>query len=81
MAAGRKQDMKAIWDVVYIWEVSAQEENGHDREFLNFYKAEVGKQKGWEGTRLRAGLLQIIEMSTEEWLEEARPIFSEFLLQ
>ena len=34
MAAGRKQDMKAIWDIVYLWEVYAREENGHDRECL-----------------------------------------------
>ena len=71
MAAGRKKDMKDIWDIASWWGVLSDDLGG---------VTELDKDDGgqWEdlssssGIRLRAGLSQVIEMTEEEWQEYRR---------
>ena len=72
MTAGKKEDMKAIWDVIQDWEVKSDE--GSVSYKMSFSNVEGRTDRGWEDWEgvygLRKGLGSIIQMSHEEWLEE-----------
>ena len=64
MAAGRKEDMKAIWESISTWVVISKE------GYLDFEK--LRNQSGWEGSESlrrgqRPGLEAVIKMGEEEW--------------
>ena len=64
MAAGRKEDMKAIWESISTWVVISKE------GYLDFEK--LRNQSGWEGPEnsrrgQRPGLEAVIKMGEEEW--------------
>ena len=64
MAAGRKEDMKAIWESISTWVVISEE------GYLDFEK--LRNQSGWEGPEnsrrgQRPGLEAVIKMGEEEW--------------
>ena len=68
MAAGRKEDMKAIWKVTSNWMVTFRD------AVVIFDKGDVGERDGWEGfhdgNSVKAGLDNIIDMTDEEWDHE-----------
>ena len=69
MAAGRREDLRAIWDAIPFWMVMV-EADPIDFE-LRFYKDEDGEKGGWEGVEGgRRGLNAVIDMSEEEFLVE-----------
>ena len=67
MAAGRSQDLKAIWEKVSSWSV-------YDWQGSNLYFTK--EEDGWEEVEgqggLRKGLKDVIHMTEDEWLAEAR---------
>ena len=74
MVAGKREDMKAIWDAVQNWEVRCDEGSTSYKMFFNNVKGQ--RHSGWEdwegvfGTK--KGLGSIVNMSQEEWLETNR---------
>ena len=66
MHVGRRQDLRAIWGNISMWEVYS------DVWSLGFDKNEVGEKDGWEGgfDGGRRGLKDFIDMSEDEWLQE-----------
>ena len=71
MTAGRKEDLKAIWENVFAWKVdnSKLPFDDEDDRFLEFSK--ILEEGGWEGVDgQRRGLEAVIDMTEEEWLEE-----------
>ena len=71
MGAGRKEDIKDIWDIASWWGVLSD-----DLGWVTEFDKDDGGR--WEdlssssGIRLRAGLSQVIEMTEEEWQEYRR---------
>ena len=74
MTAGKREDMKAIWDVIQDWEVKSDEGSvSYKMSFLNVDGRTDSGWEDWEGVYgPRKGLGSIIQMSHEEWLEEVR---------
>ena len=69
MAAGRREDLRAIWDAISVWTVEA--ESDRIDSVLRFTKDEDGEKGGWEGVEGgRTGLNAVIDMSEEEFLVE-----------
>ena len=74
MAAGKREDMKAIWEAIQNWEVRSDE--GSTSYKMCFSNVKGQRHNGWEdwegvfGTR--KGLGSVINMSQEEWLETNR---------
>ena len=66
--AGRREDLKAIWDNVSSWDV------GHNNEYVLEFISEYiggGGWEDWEGEEgHRRGLRTVIDLPEEEWLEE-----------
>ena len=68
MIAGRREDLKAIWNIVPYWVVRSESESpplGFPR--FRFDGAE------WVGWAKWERLQTVIDMTDEEWLEELRP--------
>ena len=66
MTAGRREDLRAIWDNVSGWHVKFDDQSG-----LVFNKNLVGEQGGWEGVEGgRRGLSHVMDMSDTQMLEE-----------
>ena len=72
MTAGKKEDMKAIWDLIRVWDVKSDE--GSVSYKMSFSNVEGRTDRGWEDWDgvygSRKGLGSIVQMSHEEWLEE-----------
>ena len=62
MGTGRKEDLKAIWDIASFWGVQ------FEKRRVDFNKEDGAQWEGrwieplWERVRLRAGLSQVIEI-------------------
>ena len=74
LVGGKREDMKAIWDLIQIWEVMS--DDGSTSYKMIFRNVKGQKHNGWEdwegvfGTK--KGLGSVINMSQEEWLETKR---------
>ena len=72
MNAGKREDLKAIWEIVFNWAVG--DENEEEERVVEFNRTGGlggGTGGGWEGVEGdRRGLEAVIDMTDEEWLEE-----------
>ena len=65
MAAGRREDLRAIWHAISVWRVDAESDWNYSG--LRFAKGEDGEKGGWEGVEGgRRGLNAVIDMTEEE---------------
>ena len=81
LAAGRRDDLRAIWGNIHCWWLDSGDEGP-----LRFEKDPLGEKGGWEGFEgkgwpsfsrrggRRRGLDAVIGMSEEEWMEEFRHV-------
>ena len=81
LAAGRRDDLRAIWGKIHCWWLDSGEDGP-----LCFEKDPLGEKGGWEGFEgkgwpsfsrrggSRKGLNAVIDMSEEEWMEEFRHV-------
>ena len=69
MAAGRREDLRAIWDAISVWTVEA--ESDRIDSVLRFTKDEDGEKGGWEGVDGgRRGINAVIDMTEDDLLVE-----------
>ena len=74
MIAGRREDLRAIWDIVPYWVVRSDEGClGFDR-FRKGIDGDGAEREGWAEWE---GLEPFIDMTDEEWLEELRAFTDE----
>ena len=81
LAAGRRDDLRAIWGNIHGWWLDSGDEGP-----LRFEKDPLGEKGGWEGFEgkgwpmfsrrggSRKGLDAVIDMSEAEWMEEFRHV-------
>ena len=71
MHAGKREDLKAVWENVFEWEVEGGKEKWGDDGLFYFCKA-FGSLGWWNETdgQQRRGLEAFIDMTEDEWDDE-----------